>query len=459
MSSSQLHIPAEIVKSMALDIGIPLVEQSYIIESLAEKMTFSLEYAHVYTNIWCNQQPPFIKEPVLRDNTPDRINVTVPETTWAFGDLPAILGRLGVRPFIRREYEVALGDIMEAKKTGNPLIIVRDDGEAIHANLTQAEPTIGAKRVPEQDLVNDRAQKRQHTGNVLSEHAIEPRYYTSTEPSLEQYANPFREEAAESRLAGFIILGHTGIGKSIFLYYILLLRLQAKKPTILVLNPNVVTIFLQQGVFSVGIMHFNSVAMLIPSSAWCLVDSNGESTHPPQCIIYSPFFIVQAASPIKPHIAWKDKTLGVWEYFMKPFSLSELIVGRNRGLRFYEHVSEIALQNHYKLYTPSARVAYQFANHPDQCLRRINGLLHRLSFVHLKRLVDELPYDELRVLDEEVLDNIVTVTVNVGDERCSPRASTPSRHLYKLFIKHLQSSSTYSTGDLYCILLRILSCM
>ncbi len=116
-------------------------------------------------------------------------------------------------------------------------------------------------------------------------------------------------------------------GKSIFLYYILLLRLQAKKPTILVLNPNVVTVFLQQGVFSVAIAHFNSVAMLIPDSAWCLVDSNQELKHPPQFIIQSPFFIVQAASPIKDHISWKDKTLGVWEYFMKPFSLSELIVG------------------------------------------------------------------------------------------------------------------------------------
>ncbi|PBK71844.1 hypothetical protein ARMSODRAFT_1002827 [Armillaria solidipes] len=463
MSSSQRHISVETVKSMALDMGKSLVEKSYIAESLAETMPFSLQYADIYTDIWCNQQSPFIKELVLRDDPQDRIEVTVPETTWAFGDSPAvlegILGRLGVRPFIRREYEVALYDIMKAKKTGNPVIIVRDDGEEIHADLTQAESTIGVKCVPEEELVDDRAQKRQHTGKVSGEHVADPPYYISIEHSLEQYANPFREEEAESQLAGFIVLGHTGIGKSIFLYYILLLRLQAKKPTILVLNPNVVTVFLQQGVFSVAIAHFDDVAMLIPDSTWCLVDSNQELKQPPQFAIQSPFFIVQAASPIKDHIAWKDKTLGVWEYIMKPFSLPELIVGRNRGLRFYEHVSEIALQNHYERYTPSARVAYQFANHPDQCLRRINGRLHQLSFVHLKKLVDELPYDELRVLDEDVLDNIVTVTVDVGDKRCSPRASTPSRHLSELFIKRLQSSSTCSAGDLHFILLRILSCM
>lgn len=199
---------------MALDIGISLVEQSYIIESLAEKMPYSLEYANIYTNIWCNQQPPFIKEPVLRDVPQDRINVTVPETTWAFGDSPAFWGRLGVRPFIRREYGVALSDIMEAKMTGKPLIVVQDDGEEIHADLTHAKPTIGAKRVSEEDLVNDRAQKRQHTGKVSAERVADPRYYTSTKPSLEQYANPFREEEAESQLAGFIILGHTGIGET-----------------------------------------------------------------------------------------------------------------------------------------------------------------------------------------------------------------------------------------------------
>lgn len=205
----------ETVKSMALDMEKSFVEQSYIIESLAEKMAFSLEYADIYTDIWCNQQSPFIKEPVLRDGPQDHIEVTVPETTWAFGDSPAILGeilgRLGVRPFIRREYEVALYDIMEAKKTGNPIIIVRDDCEEIHADLTQA--TIGAKRIPE-DLVDDRAQKRQHTGKVSGEHVADPRYYTNNEPSLEQYANPFREEEAESQLSGFIILGHTGIGKA-----------------------------------------------------------------------------------------------------------------------------------------------------------------------------------------------------------------------------------------------------
>ncbi|SJL08257.1 uncharacterized protein ARMOST_11620 [Armillaria ostoyae] len=393
MSSSQWHISVETVKSMALDMGKSLVEKSYIAESLAETMPFSLQYADIYTDIWCNQQSPFIKEPVLRDDPQDCIEVTVPETTWAFGDSPAvlegILGRLGVRPFIRREYEVALYDIMKAKKTGNPIIMVREDGEEMHADFTQAEPTIGVKRVPEEELADDRAQKRQHTSKVSGEHVADPPGYLSIEHSLEQYANPFREEEAKSQLA----------------------------------------------------------------------DSNQELKHPPQFAIQSPFFIVQAASPIKDHIAWKDKTLGVWEYIMKPFSLPELIVGRNRGLRFYEHVSEIALQNHYERYTPSARVAYQFANHPDQCLRRINGRLHQLSFVHLKKLVDELAYDELRVLDEDVLDNIVTVTVDVGDKRCSPRASTPSRHLSELFIKRLQSSSTCSAGDLYFILLRILSCM
>ncbi|PBK92695.1 hypothetical protein ARMGADRAFT_1063569 [Armillaria gallica] len=212
---SSLHISVEIVKSMALEMEKSFVEQSYIIESLAETMAFSLEYADIYTDIWCNQQSPFMKEPVLRDGPQDRIEVAIPETTWAFGDSPAvleeILGRLGVRPFIRREYEVVLYNIMEAKKTGNPIIIVRDDCEEIHADLTQAEPTIGAKRAPLEDLVDDRAQKRQHTGKVSGEHVADPRYHTNIEPSLEQYANPFREEEAESQLAGFIILGHTDL--------------------------------------------------------------------------------------------------------------------------------------------------------------------------------------------------------------------------------------------------------
>lgn len=124
----------------------------------------------------------------------------------------------------------------------------------------------------------------------------------------------------DTKLKSYIIFRHRGIcessdcsfyirsvtltipGKSINLYYILLLRLQAKLPTILVRHPQKVTVFLQHGVFSVSMADLTSVAKLIPDNAWCLVDSNQMLQGVPLSITETPSFILQAARSRIDHI-------------------------------------------------------------------------------------------------------------------------------------------------------------
>ncbi|KAK0189693.1 hypothetical protein F5146DRAFT_635503 [Armillaria mellea] len=108
-----------------------------------------------------------------------------------------------------------------------------------------------------------------------------------------------------TQLKGYIVLRHRGIGKSIFLYYIWLSRLQAKQakqPTILVRHPQKVTVFLQHGVFSVSMADLTSVAELIPDNTWCLIDSNQMLQGVPLSITETPFFILQAARSRIDHI-------------------------------------------------------------------------------------------------------------------------------------------------------------
>ncbi|KAK0431669.1 hypothetical protein EV421DRAFT_1852854 [Armillaria borealis] len=192
------------------------------------------------------------------------------------------------------------------------------------------------RRSREEDSTDDREKKRQRLDD--GEHG----------ESSPQYANPFQGQEIDTKLKGYVVLGHRGIGelsecsfyirpvtltmpgKSIFLYYILLLRLQAKQPTILVRHPEKVTVFLQQGVFSVSMADFTSVAKLIPDTAWCLIDSNQMLQGVPLSITETPFFIVQAARARIDHLQWKNQVVGIHQYVMKPFTLSELIVG-------YEH--------------------------------------------------------------------------------------------------------------------------
>ncbi len=319
-------------------------------------MPFSDEYTQIYRDIWCDQQSPFIKEEVLRDDPQSRTDVTIPNTTWVFRPTPAmntdVLELLQTRPFIREEYGTALYNIIKATRTGKTKITVPLDGyedeefsdeeEELDAEeqvpSTSSEPTIGMRRSHEDDSTDDREKKKQRLDD--GEHG-------------ESHANPFQGQEIDAKLKGYIVLGHRGIGelskcrfyirpmiltipgKSIFLYYVLLLRLQAKQPTILVRHPEKVTVFLQQGVFSVSMGDFTSVAKLIPDNTWCLVDSNQMLQGVPLSITEAPFFIVQAARARRDHLDWQNQVVGIHRYVMKPFTLSELIVGYEHFVHFF----------------------------------------------------------------------------------------------------------------------------
>ncbi|KAK0236901.1 hypothetical protein EDD85DRAFT_591153 [Armillaria nabsnona] len=451
MSSSQ-HISVETVKSMGLNKKISLVEHNFI--SLAEKMPFSDEYTQIYRDIWCNQQSPFIKEEVLRDDPQSRADVTLPNTTWVFRPTPAmnadVLELLQTRPFIREEYGTALYNIIKATRTGKTKITVPLDGyedeefsdeeeESLDAEeqvpSTSSEPTIGMRRSHEEDSTDDREKKKQRLDD--GEHG-------------ESHANPFQGQEIDTKLKGYIVLGHRGIGelskcrfyirpmiltipgKSIFLYYVLLLRLQAKQPTILVRHPEKVTVFLQQGVFSVSMDDFTSVAKLIPDNAWCLVDSNQMLQGVPLSITEAPFFIVQAARARRDHLDWQNQVVGIHQYVMKPFTLSELIVGRNRTLNVAEHISEISLEKYRKWYTPSARTAYQNANNFDQYAAEIRQLLRQMTFTYVKRLTTIFP--NLEAMDEQLMHHFFFVTAEAGGDRSFANMEIASRDLCELLI-------------------------
>ncbi|KAK0463202.1 uncharacterized protein EV420DRAFT_1639354 [Desarmillaria tabescens] len=386
MASPQ-HISEETVKSMALNKKTTPVEHNFI--SLAEKMLFSNK--------------------VLRDDPQPRADVTVPPTTWVFRPTPAIkadvLELLQTRPFIREEYEDALQDIITAATTGNTKMTVpfdRDDDEEFSDDEEESledeeqvppsssEPTTGKRRFREEDSTDDREKKKQRLDDG-----------GRSKPSP-QYTNPFRGQQIDTKLIrGYVVLGHRGIGKTIFLYYILLLRLQANQPTIL------------QGVFSVSMADFMDVAKLIPDNAWCLVDSNETLQGVPLPITKSSFFIIQAARARKDHLQWQNQVLGIHQYVMKPFTLSELIVGRNRTLNVGESISEVSLEKYRQSYTPSARTAYESANDLDKFMTS---------------------FPNLDAVDEEILYHFFYVTPEAGGDRSYAAMQIVSRKVSELMI-------------------------
>jgi len=174
------------------------------------------------------------------------------------------------------------------------------------------------------------------------------------------FANPFLDLSADfvSEMGAFILLGHPGIGdlsrflnriesyyiplgKTIWLYLALVLRLEAGLPTIFQSLPNRLFFFNDEGVhilkysLSASAMDFKAE---FPPSTWCLVDSNLELNTVPGFIRNLSLFVVQASSPRPERIEWEKKEQRAsLEYFLKPWTPSELIMGCVRTMHL-QHV-------------------------------------------------------------------------------------------------------------------------
>jgi hypothetical protein len=118
----------------------------------------------------------------------------------------------------------------------------------------------------------------------------------------------------------------------------LVLRLQARLPTIYQSRDTHLYYFAEDGVYLINLIPSPiATNAQFDSSTWCLVDSNQSLDTVPVFIQDLDLFIVQASqsrypvchTPPRPdRSAWIDKaTRPVWQYFMKSWTLPELLVG------------------------------------------------------------------------------------------------------------------------------------
>ncbi|KAK0239122.1 hypothetical protein EDD85DRAFT_951340 [Armillaria nabsnona] len=167
----------------------------------------------------------------------------------------------------------------------------------------------------------------------------------------EEFANGIADRA-------FIVLGDPGIGKTMFLYYLLIMRLIDGQPTALQVDrTDHFQVFDATGVYTVS--HDFPLEEYIPKGTWALVDGN--ISIPGTTNIFSqprsPFFIVHACSP-RPSLIEYAKEKAKWtQYFMLPFSWREILLCRSL-IRPPGVPTEIDISHWYDTFGPSARDCY-----------------------------------------------------------------------------------------------------
>ncbi|OBZ68928.1 hypothetical protein A0H81_11004 [Grifola frondosa] len=164
------------------------------------------------------------------------------------------------------------------------------------------------------------------------------------------------------RGGGMIITGQPGIGKSLFLIYVLFKKLLAGEPVLFQqYEPEKIFIFCETGVFTYPAREDPSdLAELAEthgfSRAIALVDSNDQINKPPSCIkLPSPIFVVQTPSPAQEHRKWSKEKKHVTTRVMRPWSWPEI-------LGWAERIPEDRLLEVYTKFGPSARTCYSFTD-------------------------------------------------------------------------------------------------
>ncbi|KAM6494818.1 hypothetical protein JOM56_009441 [Amanita muscaria] len=193
------------------------------------------------------------------------------------------------------------------------------------------------------------------------------------------WSNPFLDVPPTyvTKKRAFVLLGHPGIGKTAFLYVLLVLRLQARLPTIFQSRDNHLCYF-----------DDNEFKSQFDPSTWCLIDSNQHLNTVPGFIQDLKLFIVQASSPSSYRFEWTKKATGpVSRYFMKSWTLSELLVGR---VLQDEACSEAQIESFSNRYGTSARSVYTNAADPSSYHAALQDRLTSITYEKLDSLIKQL---------------------------------------------------------------------
>ncbi|CCM02771.1 uncharacterized protein FIBRA_04879 [Fibroporia radiculosa] len=294
---------------------------------------------------------------------------------------------------------------------------------------------------------------------------------------LSPFYNPFVDLPLQLPVdLGAVVIGNPGVGKSMFLLYVLVLRLLVGLPTILQLWPGELLLFVDEGVFTIPFPLAGSASELqryIPRFTWIFVDSSPKLTGVHQSNYSRPdlsSFILQAASPCWERIQWMKKQPGsVQMCWMDVWPLEELIIGYailyfcpkyniqcidTRDTYVWPQPStrpsESQLLLWFERYGANARPAYGFGAAPDDYDDMIVGPLRRLDKTALVKLLHEAIGANMEANVSHLL--ITAAPAQSDRRRCNVRVA--NNYLLFQILERLEHSLEHVASELYDIFSR-----
>ncbi|KAJ7021434.1 hypothetical protein C8F04DRAFT_1140813 [Mycena alexandri] len=266
------------------------------------------------------------------------------------------------------------------------------------------------------------------------------------------FPNPFLDPYQGNLYRAFgalIITGLPGIGKTVLLAVIFWLRVAANLPTAYMADPNVVLVYTGVHFF----VHYNPtlIPVALERSGWVLVDSNVRNVDPPQVVIDSGRFIVQATSPSASRTQWarKNQGSGIRLFcLMQPWTLDELFAGSSLQI---EQRRGADIHAFFQKFGGSARHVYDDSHQLpafDDLVKEAAVTL--VNDTELIRRVIQLPAPDCSI-DDKVGYMLVTPLPLDDRNRTQFRMASPTSYLQDLLILQLDRNLQTARRLLYVI--------
>ncbi|THH29214.1 hypothetical protein EUX98_g4970 [Antrodiella citrinella] len=318
------------------------------------------------------------------------------------------------------------------------VVIRRSEGEDRVADAVPSRCWVLSSSLSEVGILDD----------MLVETAIiREEYLTAIDDMINVYVNDTEKEPRKTkRWLGHTVTGQPGIGKSVLLIIILILRLAAGLPTVLIDQADYMTLFIDGKVYSIPMAPLRIIEFF-PRHLWILFDSNHDVFTPRSRLLGSYLFLVQAASPRNERIAWRKKS-SIHLWYMKTWTLVELLLGR-QFQRTGDVCEEVYLKLYWSKYAPSARLAYKYGNETTlrRCDKDTQNQIKRLSYDNLYKVFQDASAHHLQ---QDISYHLIRFDPD-GDR--DPIVKIPTQHLCDMIYSSVLKGSGPHIANFYSLFL------
>ncbi|KAJ7222360.1 hypothetical protein GGX14DRAFT_663393 [Mycena pura] len=266
--------------------------------------------------------------------------------------------------------------------------------------------------------------------------------------------NPFKHSRRGHfyrRDSAVIITGLPGIGKTLLLSVIFYLRVAAGLPTVFMRAADFMLVYSGHPSQQLFVLRdLISLQRAVSKGAWILLDSDRTFFTPPETLVRTGFFIVQAASPRAGRMDWAEKIRGPYQFcLMQPWTLEELFAASSLQPG---DCSGDNMQAFFEKFGGSARHVYKESHDVAAFDHRVLIAALSLKKEKIHRLLQVMTYPSPTVAIPDEIGHMLITALPLNDkDRTQHQMKWPTPHLEKKLLKAIDDRYTIARRELYII--------